>query len=325
MLVKKIFALLIATLALASVHLAQAQQAKIYRIGLILEGGPYYAVVDGLKDGLREFGLEEGRHFLLEIRDLKGNRRAAEEAARNLERGKVDLIYAVATSVAIAAKRATTDVPIVFVMGGDPVVAGLVESYASPGGRLTGIHYLSNELTGKRFEILKEILPKLRKVVTFYDPSNSTAMSNAKSAREAARQLKVEFIERHVASAEELQLDLNRLQAQEADAYFYTGDAMVSSQAQFIIAAAKTKKLPTMFHDPGLVAQGALVGYGVSYHEVGRLSAKYVQRVLAGSSPKSLPVESLNRLELAVNLKTARELGIAIPQSVLFRADKVIE
>jgi len=193
------------------------------------------------------------------------------------------------------------------------------------GGRLTGIHYLSNDLTGKRFEILKEILPKVRKVVTFYDPSNETAMSNAKSAREAARQLKVEFIERHVVSAEALQLDLKRLQAQEADAYFYTGDAMVSSQAQFIIAAARAKKLATMFQDPGLVAQGALVGYGVSYYEVGRLSAKYVQRILAGSSPKNLPVESLSRLELAVNLKTARELGVTIPQSVLFRADKIIE
>jgi putative ABC transport system substrate-binding protein len=322
---KTIVALLIATLGLASVHLAQAQQTKVYRIGLILEGGPYYAVVDGLKDGLRAFGFEEGKQYVLEIRDLKGDRHAAEEAARNLERGKVDLIHAVATSVAIAAKRATTDVPIVFVMGGDPVVAGLVESYSSPGGRLTGIHYLSNDLTGKRFEILKEILPKVRKVVTFYDPSNETAMSNAKSAREAARQLKVEFIERHVASAEALQLDLKRLQAQDADAYFYTGDAMVSSQAQFIIAAARAKKLATMFQDPGLVVQGALVGYGVSYYEVGRLSAKYVQRVLAGSSPRSLPVESLNRLELAVNLKTARELGLTIPQAVLLRADKVIE
>jgi putative ABC transport system substrate-binding protein len=321
---KKMVVALLATLALAFVHLAQAQSAKVHRVGVILEGGPYYAVIDGLKGGLKELALEEGRHYGLEIRDLKGDRHAAEEAARDLERGRVELIFAVATSVVIATKRATTDVPIVFVMGGDPVVAGLVESYAKP-GRLTGIHYLSNDLTGKRFEILKEILPKLRKVVTFYDPSNETAMSNAKSAREAARQLKVELIERHVASAGELQLSFNALQAREADAYFYSGDAMVSSQAQFIIDAARAKKLPTIFQDPGLVAQGALVGYGVSYYEVGRLSAKYVQRILAGSSPKDLPVESLSRLELAVNLKTARELGITIPQSVVFRADKVVE
>jgi putative tryptophan/tyrosine transport system substrate-binding protein len=109
---------------------------------LFSKAGPYYAVVDGLKDGLRELGFEEGRQYVLEIRDLKGNRHAAEEAARNLERAKVDLIHAVATSIAIASKRATTDVPIVFVLGADPVVAGLVESYANPGGRLTGIHYL---------------------------------------------------------------------------------------------------------------------------------------------------------------------------------------
>jgi putative ABC transport system substrate-binding protein len=111
----------------------------------------------------------------------------------------------------------------------------------------------------------------------------------------------------------------------EADAYFYIGDAMVFSQAQFIIDAAKAKKLPTMFVDTSLAAQGALVSYGVSYYEAGRLSAKYVQRILAGASPRDLPVESLSRLELVVNLKTARELGITIPQSVLVRADEVIQ
>jgi putative ABC transport system substrate-binding protein len=124
---------------------------------------------------------------------------------------------------------------------------------------------------------------------------------------------------------EELRRGLNAFKAQEADAYFYTNDAMVSSQAQFIIDTARAKKLPTMFHEPSLVTQGALIGYGVSYYEVGRLSAKYVQRVLAGTSPQNLPVQSLSRLGLAVNLKTARELGLTIPQSVLFRADKVIE
>ena len=131
---KKILVPFLAALILASVHLAQAQQAKLYRVGVILEGGPYYAVIDGLKDGLRELGFEERKHFVLEIRDLKGDRKAAEEAARSLEQGKVDLIYAVATSVAIAAKRTTTDVPIVFVIGGDPVVAGEVAAGSGHAG-----------------------------------------------------------------------------------------------------------------------------------------------------------------------------------------------
>jgi putative ABC transport system substrate-binding protein len=124
---------------------------------------------------------------------------------------------------------------------------------------------------------------------------------------------------------EELRRGLNALKAQEADAYFYTNDAMVVSQAQSIIDAARTKKLPTMFNESGLVAQGALVSYGVSYSEIGRLSAKYVQRVLTGTSPQNLPVESLSRLGLALNLKTARELGVTIPQAVLLRADEVIQ
>ena len=321
----KTVASFLAALVLSSVHLAQAQPARIFRIGVVHEGGPFYIVVDGLKEGLKELGLDAGKHYVLEVRDLKGDRQAAEEAARSLEREKVNLIYAVSTSVTTMVKRATAEVPIVFAVGADPVVAGLVESFAKPGGRLTGIHYLSGDLTPKRLEILKEILPDLRRVVTFYDPRNNVASAAAKSAREAARQLRVEIVERHVASVEELRQGVKALKAHEADAYFYTNDAMVTSQVPFIIDTARSKKMPTMFHEPSLVTQGALISYGVSYREIGRLSAKYVQRVLAGSSPQNLPVESLSRLELAVNLRTARELGLTIPQSVLFRADKVIE
>jgi putative ABC transport system substrate-binding protein len=322
---KKIVVSLLTTLVLASVQLAQAQQAKVYRIGVFLQGGPSYGAIDGLKAGLKELGFDAGKHYVLEIRDLKGDLKAADEAARSLERERVDLIYTVATSVSIAVKRATAEVPIVFAVGSDPVTAGLVESFAKPGGRLTGVHYLNADLTAKRLEILKEILPKLHRVVTFYDPRNPIALESVKSAREAARQLKVEIVERHVASVEELRLGLNALKAQEVDAYFYTNDAMVTSQAQFIIDTAKAKKLPTMFAEPSLVKQGALVCYGVSYYEVGRLSARYVQRVLTGASPRNLPVESFSRLAWSVNVKTARELGVTIPQGVLLRADEVIQ
>jgi putative ABC transport system substrate-binding protein len=147
---KRIIVPFFAILFLASVHLAQAQPAKVYRVGLILEGGPFYAVIDGLKDGLRDLGFEEGKHFLLEIRDLKGDRKAAEGAARSLERERVNLIYVIATSVATVVKRATTEVPIVFAGGDDPVATGLVESFSKPGGRLTGVHYLVGDLTAKR-------------------------------------------------------------------------------------------------------------------------------------------------------------------------------
>jgi putative ABC transport system substrate-binding protein len=322
---KKIVVRFFAILVLVSVHLAQAQQPKIYRVGVVISGGPYNSAIDGLKDGLKDLGFTEGKHYVLEIRDLKGDRTAEEDAARSLERDKVDLIYAVPTNVATSVKRATTKVPIVFAVGSDPVTNGLVESFARPGGRLTGVHYLAGELTAKRLEILKAILPEMRKVVTFYDPGIAIGIAGLKTAREVARQLKIEILERPVASVEELRRGVLALKAHEADAYFHSNSAMVTSQAQFIIDTARAKKLPTMFAEQGLAAQGALAGYGTSYYEVGRLSAAYVQRILAGTSPRELPVETFSRIGLAVNLKTAREIGVTIPQSVLLRADQVIQ
>ncbi len=298
---------------------------KVPRVGVVLQGGVYYGMVDGLRAGLKDLGLEERKHFVLEIRDLKGDLKAAGQAARNLERDRVNLIYSVATSVTLQVKQSTTEIPIVFSVGGDPVARGLVESFAKPGGRLTGVHSLTGDLTAKRLEILKEMLPKLRRVVTFYDPANPVAQASAKLGREAARQLGIDLVERQISSVKELQEALKALRAGEADAYVYVADAMVVSQAQLIIDTARAKRLPTMFQDQAIVAKGGLAGYGVSYYEAGRLSAKHVQRVLAGTSPKDLPVESVDRLELVLNLRTARELGLTIPREILLRADRVIE
>jgi putative ABC transport system substrate-binding protein len=322
---KKIALFVLATVLLASVHLAEAGQAKVYRVGVIFHGGEWNAVVDGLRDGLREMGLEEGKHFAIEIRDTKGDLKAVDEVARNFERDKVDLLYAVTTSVTIGARRATADIPIVFLAGLDPVVSGLVDSFAKPGGRLTGVHFLVTDLTAKRLEILKEILPKLRRVVTFYDPNNRMSNEAARLGREEAKRLGLNFVERHVTSVEELRQALQALKGGEADAYFYTTSLIVTSQAQLIIDTARAKKLATMSQEQSLVVKGALASYGVSYHEAGRMSARYVQRILAGTNPKDLAVEGVRRLELVLNLRTAREIGLTIPPNVLARADKVIK
>jgi putative tryptophan/tyrosine transport system substrate-binding protein len=323
--VKNVVAPFLGILLLAT-HLVQAQPVKVYRVGVIFEGGPYYVAIDGLKSGLKDLGWTEGKNYVLETQDLKGDRTAAEEVAKSFERDRVDLIYALSTTVSTAVKRATTQVPIVFAVGSDPVSAGLVESFARPGGRLTGVHYQASvDVLTKRLEILKALVPGLHRVVTFYDPGNPTAVAAAKSAKEAARQFDIELLERRVASVGELRVGLNALKTQDADAYFYTNDAMISSQAQLIIDAARIKKLPTMFTQTDFATQGALASYGVSWHEIGRQSAKYVQRVLTGTSPQDLPVESLSRVALVVNLKTAREIGVTIPQAVRLRADQVIE
>jgi ABC-type uncharacterized transport system substrate-binding protein len=306
-------------------HPAEAQQAKVHRVGVLLPGGPFYEAIDGLRDGLRELGLEEGKQLVLAIRDTKGDAKAAQQEARNLEQEKVNLIYTLGTTVTTLAKGATANVLIVFGVGSDPVAGGLVSSFAKPGGRLSGVHYLVRDLTAKRLEILKEVLPKLSRVLTFYDPGSRVATDAAKLGREEASRLGLKFIERHVASVEELQKALQVLKVGEADAYFYIGDAMVLSQAQLIIDTAKAKKLATMFHEPSLVAKGALASYGQNYHKVGRASAKYVQRVLSGSHPGDLRVETIENIQLAINLQTAKSLGLTIPPNVLARADKVIK
>src|SRR5262245_40923011 len=152
----KLSGFLLATLLLAAVPLTQAQQPKVYRIGIIVQGEAWYETIEGLRVGLKQLGLEEGKQFTLAIRDMKGDIKAADEAARNFEQEKVNLIYTASTSVTIPAKRATADIPIVFCAGADPVVLGLVESFAKSGGRLTGVYSRTTDLMAKRLEILKE-------------------------------------------------------------------------------------------------------------------------------------------------------------------------
>ena len=322
---KKIIVALLATLILMTVHLADAQQAKVYRIGVLLPGDAWYETINGLRAGLRELGLEEGKQFVLAIRDWKGDAKAAEAAAKNFEQEKVSLIYTTSTSSTIAARRATADIPIVFCAGTDPVVLGLVDSFAKPGGRLTGVYTPVTDLTAKRLEILKEIVPKLRRVVTFYDPRLAVAIESSKLAREAAQQMGLQLVERHFASVEELQTAVRALRAVEVHAYLAVSDPTASNQAQLIIDTARDKKLPTMFDHLSHVTRGGLASYAVSFHEVGRVSAKYVQRILTGVKPQDLPVEGIDKIDLVINLKTAKQIGLTIPPNVLVRADRVIK
>ena len=257
--------------------------------------------------------------------DTKSDLKLVEDAAKTFEQEKINLIYAVTTSVVTPVKNVTSQIPIVFSVGSDPVASGLVQSFGKPGGRMTGVQYSTTDLTGKRLEILKEILPKLSRVVTFYNPSNPMATEAAGLAREAARQFRVQLVERQVTSVEELRQALQALKAKEADAYFYISDGMVTSHAQLVIDMAMSKKLPTMFSEQSLVAMGGLASYGQNFYEIGRLSAKYVQKVMTGAQPQDLRVETVDKFDLVMNLKTAKQIGLTIPPNVLARANKVIK
>ena len=302
-----------------------AQENNVYRIGVIHQGGPYRAVVDGFRSGLRELGLEDGKKISLQVRETKSDPKIIEEAAKAFERDKVNLIYAITTSAVVPVKNAASKTPIVFAVGSDPVVSGLVQSFAKPGGRLTGVQYSTTDLTAKRLEILKEILPRLNRVLILYNPNNRSSREAAELSRAAAKQLHLQLIDRQAASVDELRQQLETIKPKQADAYFYISDAMVNSHADLVIEMAQLKNLPTMFSEQSAVAMGALASYGQNFREVGRLSAGYVQKIIAGAQPRDLRIETVDKLELVINLATAKQIGLTIPPNVLARADRVIK
>jgi putative tryptophan/tyrosine transport system substrate-binding protein len=303
------------------------QPGRPQRVGIVLEGGPSYrAGVDGLREGLKAAGLEEGPRLALVIRDTEGDLNAVEVAARALEREDgVDLIVAFAGSVALAVKRSTEKVPIVFVAGADSVALGLVDSLARPGGRLTGLHSITLDLTPKRFEFLRELMPGLRRIVTFYDPGNRTAMLSLELARDAAQRLGIALTAEPVRSKEEIRERLRALGTEDAEAFVFTPDAMVNSQSSLILERTGALRMAAASVRVDLVHDGALIGYGFSYRDLGRRAASYVSRILAGTSPGDLPVEAVSVPALAINLKAAKALGIEVPPALLDRADEVIE
>lgn len=303
----------------------EAQQPKMPRIGVLVPGGPLYRAIDGLRDELKALGIEDGKHYSLVIRDTKGDVKTAEQAAKSFEQDKVNLIYALSTPVITAAKATTVNTPIVFCIGSDPVTGGLVDSFVKPGGRLTGVHFLVRDLTAKRLEILKEIVPKLSRVVTFYDPTDRVASEATALARGEAKRLGLKLLARQVGSVDELRSELQALKPGEAEAFLFSADTRIAGQAQLIIDTAKIKKLPTMFQEQSLVSKGGLASYGQNYYEIGRLSAKYVRRVLDRTHTKDLKIETVENVELAINLQTARDLGLTVPAQVLARAQKVVK
>jgi putative ABC transport system substrate-binding protein len=281
--------------------------------------------VEGLRAGLKELGIAEGRDLVLDIRSGRGNVKTIEDIARQFEREQVALVYSAPTTTTRAVKRATSSVPVVFCAGSDPVHMGLVQTYAKPGGRFTGVHYLTADLTPKRLELLKNLVPKARRIITFYNPDNPAAQESARSAREAAPHFGLQLVERHVRSEADIRDALGALKPGEADAIFYVSDATVSARSELIINRAKVLRMPTMVFDLRLAERGALASYGVDTREVGRQSAKYVQHVLAGIRPADLPVENVTRLVFVLNQRTAREIGLPVPPAMLVQFDRVIE
>jgi putative ABC transport system substrate-binding protein len=318
-------AFLLAGVALAVPFGAAGQSARVPRIGVIIYSEVFAPTVQGLREGLKELGVVEGKHVALEVFNAKGEIKAVEEAARRFERERVQLIYCTPLSSVTVVKRATSEVPIFFVVGNDPIASGLVASFSKPGGRLTGVNTFTVDLTAKRLELLKDVLPKTRRVLTLYNPGLSQSRAAVALAQEAGSKLGIQILERHARSAAEVRAALAALKPGEADALLLVPDAEIFNQIQVLVDIAKKHRMPVMGSEQGMAERGVLVAYGIDRRETGRQSAKNVQRILAGASPGGLPVENVTRLTFVLNLRTAREIGVAVPQAMLVRFDRVIE
>ena len=312
------------TLLWLVVGVAKAQPAAPIRIGALTESWGPTTLLVGLRDGLQELGYREERDFTIGVRFTQGDPAALPAAARDLVRLGVDLIVAADTSLAAKAAQLATDrIPIVFIGGSDPVESGLVTSFARPGGNVTGIADIDIEIAPKRVELFRAIVPSLKRLLFVYDAANPLATPLLRVHREAARRLDLTLLERAVRTPDEAQAAIDTARKGAVD-------GIVSPRLHslnvpgFVLEAGAKAMIPTMFHSSFYVERGALASYGADRHEMGRQGARLVDKILKGAKPADLPVEQPNKFELAINLKTAKALGLAIPESALLRANRLI-
>jgi putative ABC transport system substrate-binding protein len=304
---------------------AHAQPSRIIKIGALTESwGPSLAIV-GLRDGLQELGYRDEKDFVIGVRFTQGNAAELPAAARDLVRHGVDIIVAQGGgNAAKAAQMATDRIPIVFIGGSDPVRWGLVKSFARPGGNLTGIADLETQLAPKRFELFRELVPRLKRVVLVYDVTNTEALEMLELHRASARHLGLTLVEKPVRTDDEARAALAGIRKAEADGIF-SPRLFALNIPGLILELAPKLALPTMFHDSFFVERDGLASYSASNRELGRQAARLVAKIIKGAKPADLPVEQPTKFELAINMKTAKVLGIKVPNSILLRATRVIE
>jgi len=309
---------------LASPLSAGAQQTgKVYRIGFLRAGQPPKPWVEAFQQGLRERGYVDGQNVVVEFRFTDGSVDQLPRLAEERVRLKVDVILASAAPPALAAKKATTSVPIVFVNVFDPVELGLIPSLGRPGGNITGLATTSADLAGKRLELLRGLVPKLRRVAVLWDPSNPTNPIQLKGAEVAARTLGLQLQPAPVQSPSDF--DAAFKAARGANGLFLLDSPLVTTHRARLAGLAATSRLPAISGVRDFVEVGGLMSYGVDFADSFRRAATYVDKILKGAKPGDLPVEQPTKFELVINLKTAKALGLTIPQSLLGRADEIIQ
>ena len=320
---KKVIGFALSTMLFVHCLPASAQQpTKIPRIGYLTDVGS--APPEAFVQGLRDLGYVEGRNVVFEFRTTGGKSGRYPELAGELVGLKVDVIVAGGAGAIRAAKNASATMPIVMAHVNDPIALGLVASLAHPGGNITGISNLSPELSGKRLELLKEVIPKVYRVavLAYRGAAMQTSIKETEAAAQSLR-LQLQLLE--VKAPDEIESAFDAAKKQRADALVQIQAAFLEPHQQRIIDLAAKYRLPVMYNDRDNVEAGGLVSYGPDRADMNRRVAAIVDKILKGRKPTDIPVEQPMKFELVINLKTAQQISLIIPQSLLYRADKVIK
>ena len=324
---KSLGLLVIITVLCSGETTVRAQPAsKIWRIGILTSAWePWHWQTKGFRDGLKEFGYLERRNVTFAALAAKGDSTRLPGLAAELVRKKPDLLYCVAAPDAQACQKATQTIPIVFTQTGDPVKLGLVRSLSRPGGNLTGIGSMRAELVAKRLEIFKEIVPPLKRVLVTYDRREHEEAEALRFARKAAARLGLKLLERPITDPLEIDAGLETLKEGGQD-----GILIVQANPNLNIPgrsleAATLLKTPTMYPSSFWTRFGALASYGPDQYQQGRQAARLAHKIFTGTSPREIPVELPMNIELVINLKTAKKIGLKVPPRALYRADRVIQ
>jgi putative ABC transport system substrate-binding protein len=311
---------------LGPVGAGEAQQpASPRRIGVLLVAFlPESKEAQEFRQGLRDAGYSEGRDVVIDWRSASGDYARVQELVADLVQRKVDVIVVTSTPAALAVKRATSTIPIVMAIVADPVASGLVTSLAHPGGNVTGLSSMGAELSTKRLQLLKEAIPRLARVAVLWDPDNPYHPEVIEELKAAAPSLSIQLNFVSARTPEEFGPAFSAISRAHSQALYVVESGFVFAHRTTLLKLASKARLPVIYGERQSVDEGGLMSYGPYYGDLFRRSAGYVDKILKGAKPGDLPVEQPTKFELVVNLKTAKSLGITIPESILLRADEVI-
>jgi putative ABC transport system substrate-binding protein len=324
---KKISVPILCAMLVALCSFAEAQQQKrVYRVGYLASvRGGLETGKDALRAGLRDLGYVEGQNIAVELRSAEGNLDRLPGLVAELINLKVDVIVVTSIQGALAAKKTTQSIPIVFAVAQDPVGSGLVTSLAQPGGNLTGVTDFARELAGKRLELLKETVPKMtRLAVLSWNPAGPDYASEKNEIEVAARALRVLLKPVKVGGAGDLESAFTAMTHGGANAFMGLTDTRFATHRKRVIELVAKTRLPAVYQDRMFVETGGLMSYGTNRAQWRRRTAYYVDRILKGTKPADLPVQQPMKFELVISLKAAKQIGLTIPPNVLVRADRVI-